>query len=200
MSEPTPYVRRCPKCRHLNPESRNTCAQCDQYLGLEQAMPAPANPGAPHPAPGGAGGTAPEEASAAGTELPSGEEPGSSVVVTERADHRDPPPAMLILEVPGSGDTIAVRDGTTVGRAHPSNSADVQLEGLPDLNFVHRRHCRFELRDERWHCVALDEGSFIGPPNPTLVNGTPVLPCEARPIADGDRLTLAKTVLLVRTL
>ncbi len=182
MSHPIEYVRKCPRCGHRNAESRDTCAidGCGEFLGLEPAVPAS---DAAEPA---------HNAQVSSHAEPSSvEEPGAPA---ER--HRAPAP-LLFLEAPGFGVTFAVRDGATVGRAGPGSGADVQLSGLPALNHVHRRHCRFEQRDDRWHCTALDEGSF-SPPNPTLVNGETLSPGEVRPIDDGDRVSLASTHLVVR--
>ncbi|KPQ00006.1 MAG: FHA domain [Rhodobacteraceae bacterium HLUCCA12] len=183
MSKPTEYVRECPRCGHYNPEHRDTCVRDGEFLGLEPAIPAPRQagdvpraPGSPH------------------TLDPAALYPRESGTAPEREDAA---PATLILEALGFGMTFTVRSGATVGRAGPDSNAEVQLAGLPALNYVHGRHCRFELHDGRWHCVALDEGSF-SPPNPTCVNGERVPTGEARPVGDGDRVSMANTHLVVR--
>lgn len=32
------YVKICPQCQHINPESDNTCEQCATFIGLEEAI------------------------------------------------------------------------------------------------------------------------------------------------------------------
>lgn len=180
MSEPIRYVRICPRCGYENAESRDTCINEGEFLGLTPAVPAPtAVPSAPD------------------AHVSSQAEPPLALELDAAAEPGRATAAILVLEAPGFGTTFVVRNGATVGRAGPGGNADVPLTGLPALNHVHRRHCRFEVRDGRWRCTALDEGSF-SPPNPTLVNGEAVAPGEARPIDDGDRVSLANTHLVVR--
>lgn len=82
-------------------------------------------------------------------------------------------------------------DALEIGRATASATWDIALQDRA----VSRPHARLE-RDR--------EGGFwriqdLGSANGTLVDGVPVPQGEARPLKDGDVLTLGETMLLFRT-
>ena len=172
------WVKVCPECGHLNAEYNQLCVAegCDAFLGGQSSEPSSGR-----------------EATAELTTRSKDNDPGPG----ERSGGQETAAAALVLETPGFDATFRVRNGDTVGRGDMGSTAEVQLNGLPALNLVHRRHCRFELCNGRWYCTPLDEGTFH-PPNPTIVNGEFVPPGQSRPLDDGDRLSLANTHLVVR--
>jgi hypothetical protein len=101
----------------------------------------------------------------------------------------------LYLEVQPSGQCYEISNGDVMGQAHPSNTAKVQLENVPGINYVHRSHCSFEYRDERWFVTAIAQPSYT---NPTFVNQQRLGPSQSAPLSNGDRLLLANVALHVR--
>ena len=175
------YIRRCPGCGHSNEERAATCVKCDEFLGLVEAIPAPRVPEetrpAVEPAPARQRGARPLDAPLT---LRFGQAP------------------VLLVQAVGSAKATRVADGDVVGRSSEgSQAADMELDGIDGVEFVHTRHCRFEFRQGAWYCKALDEGSF-SPPNPTYVNERLVPPGESRRVRDGDRVRLSGVVLEVR--
>jgi len=102
---------------------------------------------------------------------------------------------VLYLDVPETGGCHQVRDGWVVGQAHPTSTADVQLAGLTGINYVHRRHCRFECREDGWYVTAIEQEGYT---NPTFVNHRRLAPDEPAPLRNGDRLSLSSVSINVR--
>lgn len=172
------FVRICPKCGTENPEYEAVCTSCDQFIGMESAVPAPASP---KPETGGA----PPEAQ---THVP----PATQRYV--------PVADSFFLQLPDGVALLTVRSGAVLGQAHPSSDADLQLPAeVEGSGFVHRRHCRFELRDGRWRVTAIDQSTAGSPfTNPTFVNQHRVSAGAARELSDGDELRLSGVTLIVR--
>jgi hypothetical protein len=178
------YVKTCPRCGHLNGEEADVCVQDGEFLGMVPAVPAPDRP--------------PERAlpplepdSAPASPARSDPSPASAQAVTVAAD------PVLYLDCEGSGQCHAIRPGWTVGQSHPSGTAEAQLAGIPGVQFVHRRHCRFEHDDGIWYLCPLPQADYT---NPTTINGRPVAPGERAAVRNGDRIALAGVRLTVRML
>jgi hypothetical protein len=176
----TDYVRVCPRCGHVSPEYDNVCAVCQQFIGMEETVPASAQPAVTQPPP-------------SPLALPVSPAAGP---LTQRFVAAEP---ALFLEAKG-GTLLPVRPGWTLGQAHPSSDAEVQLPTrLAGVEFVHRHHCRFDHEESRWYVTALDQWSLGRDfTNPTLVNSRPVPSGKRVSLADGDELRLSGVVLRVR--
>jgi hypothetical protein len=177
------FVKICSKCRHANPEFENICGRCGHFIGMETpVIAAPPSPPAPQP-------PAPE----------------SAVPAPPRRDAATltamPRPAVLYLQVLGTHQVFELRDGWTIGQAHASNNAELQLHDLPGLSYVHRQHCRFEHNGETWLVRAIDQKQHGREfTNPTRVNQVNVEAGHTHPLHNGDELTLAKLSFVVRIL
>jgi hypothetical protein len=110
-------------------------------------------------------------------------------------------PLKLELSLSGSGLQFAIKSGDVLGQAHPQSDASIQLpEGLPDVAYVHRRHCRFWQSGTQWQLEAIDQSQVPGSSdftNPTWINGVPVQPGERRSLGHGDDVRLSAITLLV---
>lgn len=182
------YVKICPRCGRHNDEFSEACDQDGEFLGMVPATPADSAPPEPVLKP-----TQPPQqvkpADAPQTEVApeSEQEPVTSRL--EEVRHR------LYLEVQPSGQCYEVSNGDIVGQAHPTSPAKVQLENVPGVNYVHRNHCSFEYRDNRWHVTAIAQQSYT---NPTFVNQQRLGPGQSAPLSNGDRLMLSNVPLHVR--
>jgi hypothetical protein len=179
----TTYIKICPRCGHENHEFADACEIDGEFLGIVPAVPAPEKSEekkVPEPLP----------------EKPSIEKtPGTlslgDIPVTERFEK---PTQALYLET-SIGQTYEVPPGGVLGQTHPSSSAQVQLNDIPGVNYVHRSHCLFEYIDNGWRVTALPQPDYT---NPTFVNSKRLEPGEQAPIRNGDKLTLSNITLNVR--
>ncbi len=172
------YVKTCPRCGYLNDEEADVCAQDGEFLGMVPAVPTPDRP--------------PEKA------LPP-LEPTAEAAPAQQPDCTAAPKAdpVLYLDCEGSGQCHAIRPGWTVGQAHASNSAEAQLSGIAGVQYVHRRHCRFEQEEGIWYLCPLPQTDYT---NPTTINGRAVAPGERAAVRSGDRIALAGVRLTARML
>ncbi|OQX17693.1 MAG: hypothetical protein BWK76_09920 [Desulfobulbaceae bacterium A2] len=83
------------------------------------------------------------------------------------------------------------------GRLDPGVANQIALDGIPGLNVIHSRHCRFTCREGVWYVMAI-ENTSKGYTNPTYVNNVMIRPGETRAIRHGDSLTLSGTTFLFR--
>jgi pSer/pThr/pTyr-binding forkhead associated (FHA) protein len=122
----------------------------------------------------------------------------SDTPVTRRLDQAN----MLTLVHPGSGRTFNVLSGDVVGQKHRTSQAHVQIEGMADVDAIHRQHCRFILREGQWHVQPIDQRDFRPDKatNRTYVNRVFVLPGTEHPIRNGDQLRLAEVTFNILTL
>jgi hypothetical protein len=166
------FVRVCPRCGTANPEYENLCRKCNHFIGMEAAIDSAQAP-------------APAERSQ------------SQGPRAERSRSQGDP--RLQLTVPGTSIAFAVKNGDLLGQAHSQSEAQMQLpETVPDVAFVHRRHCRFLLEGGQWYLEAVDQTPLgQGFTNPTWLNGVRLEPGERRPLGNGDDLRLSATTLLV---
>ncbi len=167
------YIKRCPRCRFENDELSEICEECGEFLGMVPAEPASTKPSPPK------------------AEVLLAKHPEA---VPASAPTPAAPPA-LYLEAAEGGRCMDVKDGWILGQQHETSSAEIQLADLDGVNFVHRAHCRFTLRDNAWHVTPIEQSAYT---NPTMVNGKRILPGAEARLRNGDRLTLAKLTLHVR--
>ena len=179
------YVKTCPRCGHLNEEEADVCVRDGEFLGMVPAAPAPERP-ADKPLP------------------PLDDDPPPASVVQSGPAAAAPEAAalpaadpVLYLDCEGGGQCHAIRPGWTVGQAHPSSNAEAQLSGVAGVQYVHRRHCRFEQDGGIWYLCPLPQTDYT---NPTTINGRPVAPGERAAVRNGDRIALAGVRLTVRML
>jgi pSer/pThr/pTyr-binding forkhead associated (FHA) protein len=99
----------------------------------------------------------------------------------------------LYLESLDTGETYDIMDGSIVGQSHSSSRADVQLTGLPNLNYVSRHHCQFHLEKGIWYVTALSSSL-----NSTIVSQTPVSKGGRMRLRNGDELLMANVPFRVR--
>ncbi len=176
------YVRICPQCGQRNPERENLCSKCGHFLGLvppvlrSEVEIAPQSPAENRPL------ASPESQQ-------SGTEPRESPQL-QPGPHGEP---RLYLESLDTGQTYDIMDGSIVGQSHSSSRADVQLSGLPNLNFVSRHHCQFHLEKGSWYVTALSSSL-----NSTLVSQTPVSKGGRMRLRNGDELLMANVPFRVR--
>lgn len=175
------YVKACPRCGHLNDEFAEACEQDGEFLGMVPAMSAPEPPPETE-----CGAYTPGAEEAAGQDTP---ETAVPEPVCEKIQ-------ALYLEAE-SGITYEVRSGWVAGQEHPTSAAQVQLTGVPGLNYVHRSHCQFELRPDGWHVIAVAQPEYT---NATFVNQTRLMPGQDAVLHNGDRLVLANVPLQIRIL
>jgi pSer/pThr/pTyr-binding forkhead associated (FHA) protein len=171
------FVRICPRCGRPNPEYENLCAACDQFIGMEPAVAAPA------PAPTGGD----DGAGADGADTP--------------ATRRYTPLAeSFFLRLESADLLLTVRPGSVLGQAHPTSDADLQVpDAVEGSDFLHRRHCRFEREAQRWTVTALDQSAYGSEfTNPTFVNQHRLAAGATHPLQDGDELRLSGLTFVVR--
>ena len=169
------YVKICPRCGRANDELADACERDGEFLGMVPATPEekPSPPSAPH------------------AERTEDTPPVCNVQMVQIGR----PTALLFLDLPALGRSYEVRDGWILGQAHGTSTAEIQLEGAQGLNFVHRNHCRFSLREDGWYVTPLAQPSYT---NPTLLNQRKIAPGESAKLRNGDRLSLSNVVLTVR--
>lgn len=166
------YAKICPRCGHENDEFADACEKDGEFLGMVPATPV-------------------SDEAAASEPQAEQESPAPSAPLREFGQ----PARVLYLDVTETAECHQVRDGWVVGQAHPTSTADVQLEGATGINYVHRRHCRFECRDDAWYVTAIEQDGYT---NPTFVNHRRLAPDETAPLRNGDRLSLSSVSINVR--
>lgn len=179
----TEFVKICPKCKHHNPEYATVCERCTYFIGMEQPTTRP--------------------------RITIGN--GETTPPTNR--FKSPPPTTssqrtsntpcFYLEVIGETyEPFLVYDGDTLGQAHPTSSAEVQIPAaISGYQYLHRRHCRFEFRDRAWQVTSIDQQTLgRNFTNPTQVNQHALAPGECHTLNNGDRLGLSGVLFQVRML
>ena len=180
------FVKICPKSGRTNPEYENLCAGCQQFIGMEPAVPKPAETGQAKTEPD------PVESAAAEPQSDALQQTAPASAPDEHPASPKAPPTCYI-SVHGTGQVFTLHDGTVLGQAHATSQATVQIPaGIDGVECVHRQHCRFEYRDSRWHVQALDQTGFNQDfTNPTRVNQHLIRPGTWHPLDDGDELRLS---------
>ena len=173
------YVKICPQCGQHSPEHEGVCPHCGQFLGLVRPVLQERDP-------------APDlvvEQSRFGSGE-NGERFTMRLVPAGAPEKVEP---VLILESLEGDRIFRVLSGQTVGQAHPTSSAEVQMTGIPNLNYVSRQHCRFDFESGDWYVTCL----------PSALNGLTLRGAELSTggralVRDGDRLEMANVPFLVR--
>lgn len=172
------YVKICPKCGHYNPEDAITCEKenCAHYLAMEQSQ---LKPEATEQATQVDQPFMPETVGACTNESPDHSQergPVTQVCVQQ----------VLCLEHRELQHPIEVQSGCVVGQKHPSSGADVQIDGIQNVNYISREHCRFNCDGGVWSVLVLPETT-----NPTTLNQRRITRGQEVTIANGDRLVMA---------
>lgn len=176
------YIKVCPRCGFHNDEFAEACARDKEFLGMVPATPADA---APPP-------ICDEAATASAPPAPNGILQDAPAVRAMPESH-----PRLYVEVAATGQCFEPCPGNVIGQAHPASQANIQLQGIPGINYVHRRHCSFDFSNGRWMVTAIGQADYT---NPTFHNERRVEPGQSVPLADGDRLKLSGVLLHVRIL
>ncbi len=166
----TEFVKICPKCGNCNPEYENTCSACNQFIGMEAAVPRPIS-----------------------EELPPVEEkktPVEPISPTLRFPSQN---LSFYLEHQDSGQVFTVKPGWLIGQAHESNEAEIQIPlEIAGSEFIHRRHCRFDYMQERWTVTALEQNRYGQDfTNPSFLNGRALPTEQPQALNNGDNLRLS---------
>jgi len=132
--------------------------------------------------------------------VPRPAEPAPAPLASPESAEAAAPPSCYLEPLSG-GEILTLHDGDLLGQAHPEGDADVTIpvdwEGAA---YVHRCHCRFELREGRWLVHALDQRTLASDfTNPTRVNGVDVPPDGEAELKDGDELRLSGMTFRVKT-
>lgn len=179
------YVKICPKCGHYNPEDAITCEKekCAHYLAMEQSQLKPEEAEHSSPVPG-----------ALTSDI-------ASVSTNEYIGHRQERgpvtqvcvQQVLYLDHKELPNPIEVQSGCVVGQKHPGSRADVQIDGIQNVNYISREHCHFNCVDGIWSVLVLPETT-----NPTTLNQRRISKGEEVPISNGDQLVMANVGFQIR--
>lgn len=194
----TEYVKICPRCETANPEHEHLCGNCGNFLGLVRAEPRPAQakpalettPARPEPVPDPVPAEQPPPAPEPQAEAELDVEEIEAVPAQKPGRSARP---VLYLESLVNGKSFTVPDQAVVGQAHPTSRADVQLEGVPDLNYVSRHHCRFDHESNVWFVTSLSSAM-----NGTTLNQAPLMSGGRARLKNGDELVMANVPFRVR--
>ncbi len=184
----TTFIKVCPKCGQHNPEYENACSVCTHFIGMETPVRT-SNTRSDHVAPEPSiraealrvtSNVAPPTASATGTESTA-------------------PAQTLYLQVLNTDQIFEIYDGSSVGQAHPSSDASLQLRDLAGIEYVHRKHCKFAVSDGAWQVTPIDQRHFGRDfTNSTSVNQFKLTPGLPHTLKNGDQLSLALVKFVVR--
>jgi hypothetical protein len=196
------YVKICPTCKHVNNEDSDICEKDGVYLGmtpsvrlkdvLQQTQQMPSSP-------------PPVSESPKDTSAPL----ATASPISSKGEPEAPPPqdtsryveapSVIYLELLGTSKVYTVRQGSVLGQAHPESDTEIQLEGYPGVNFIHRRHCQFDVDNGQWVVIPIDQVPFGRDfTNPSYLNQEKLVPGKKYPINNGDRLVLGKVPLSIR--
>ncbi len=104
--------------------------------------------------------------------------------------------SLFSLEIPGTAIRYNVKNGDVIGQDHHTSDAEIKLSGIDGVNFVHRRHCRFEVNcSGEWFVTPIIQEDFS---NPTNLNIQRLEPGQRYKITNGDKLTLGPVTFQVR--
>ena len=173
------YVKICPQCGKRNREHENICPECGQFLGLIRPILQEQN-------------VEPEPQGASEHSLPGADEARFTMRLTPAGAQEKADP-VLILESLEADRIYRVHTGQVVGQAHPTSQADVQMAGIPNLNYVSRQHCRFDFEMGEWYVTCLPSAL-----NGLILQGTELIPGGRALVKNGDRLEMANVPFLVR--
>ena len=171
------YIKICPSCNRHNPEAARVCenAQCKKFLGqvkpVQDLGPERETPPQPFKESETIGQHGPEDYDSM--------KPGD-VGCTKRSSE-----PFFYLECRTASKIYEVHSGQVVGRKDPTSTAHIQMEGIPDINFVSRQHCRFDHQDGTWYITVLP-----GAMNPSRINDAVIEKGTRSSIRDGDILKL----------
>jgi hypothetical protein len=191
------YVKICPVCKHQNPEDSDICEIDGVYLGMIPSVRAKDMVDS-SVLPADATVMLPDTNAAGSQELPSPSGPlvSGEVRTTQRMEESAP---VIYLDLLGTERVFIIQSGFLIGQAHPNNPADVQLEQIPDVEYVHRQHARFLFENGEWSLIPVDQKSLGRDfTNPTYLNQRKLIPGQPYTLHNGDRLVLGKIPFIIR--
>ncbi len=174
------FVRICPKCQTQNPEYEHVCKSCGQFIAMENPVAAPDT-------------QAVQKTTAAEQPVTAAEASAKTPAPTQRFAVKPSIPAIYLELQTADKPVFTVKSGWFMGQAYTGNKAEIQINSAVEgSEFVHRRHCRFVHKNQRWYVLALDQKRYQGEfTNPTKVNDKTIALDKARQIKDGDILHLS---------
>jgi pSer/pThr/pTyr-binding forkhead associated (FHA) protein len=173
------FIRICPKCQTQNPEYEHVCRECGQFIAMESPVSLPIK-------------TAETETkTATPSEIPTEENKPSAP--TQHFSTQTNIPAIYLELQTAEKPLFTVKSGWFIGQAYVENKAEIQINNeIEGSECVHRRHCRFVYKNQRWYVLALNQKRYQGEfSNPTKVNDKIIALDKARQIKHGDILRLS---------
>jgi len=188
----TEFIKICPKCQHLNPEYENICSQCQQFIGMEAAVPKPVAAKIEQSSEALVNQTSPVPASVQ-KQNPTPSEP------QQQAKAQAEKQAMY-LKITINDQLLTIYSGNIVGQAHASSTAQVQIAAdVAGIEYVHRQHCCFTYQNEQWFISAIDQSQFQQSfTNPTQYNQQLLNPGQQQLLANGDQIQMSGVQFIVR--
>ncbi len=184
----TTFVKVCPKCGQHNPEYENACSICTNFIGMETPIPeSQLQREAVTPEP---------KIIPTHTESPTAvASPAAQTVDTGVAS----PAKILYIQVLNTDQIFEIQHGLTMGQAHHSSDAGLQLRDVAGIEYVHRNHCTFTYDDGAWQVTPIDQRQYGRDfTNLTKVNQTTLQPGQPHALKNGDQLSLAYAKFVVR--
>jgi len=191
------YVKICPVCKHQNPEDSDICEVDGVYLGMTPSVRAK-DVVESSAASADATVMLPNTKSADSQELPPPSESlvSGEVRTTQRMEDFVP---VIYLDLLGTERVFTIQPGYLIGQAHPNSPAEVQLDQIADVEYVHRQHARFVFENGEWSLIPVDQKSLGRDfTNPTYLNQQKLIPGQPYPLHNGDRLVLGKIPFIIR--
>ncbi len=186
----TEFVKICPQCRRVNPEYENICVQCQQFIGMEPAIPKPLEKVKEK-----LEGKVKEKAPNQVTE----EKIIPEIIEKEVKKTED---SGLYLKVVSNEQLLTIHHNDIIGQSHQSSSAQVQIPiEIEGVEYIHRQHCRFSKEKQQWFVQALEQTQFQQSfTNPTWQNQKLLTPGKKYTINNGDELQFSAVFFVVRIL
>jgi len=168
------YGKKCPKCKHVNDNLAMKCVACKE--GLSRIKPQN------HKV------SKEEKATASSSENKKRLDQESSA---EECRYTAKMSTAIAKIYPESNPalTLEIKDGDTIGR-----EGDINMSSLPRSEFISRKHATFILQKGKWFLRAESKT------NPTLVNLKLIGPGEITELSDGDKIIVADTAFIFRSL
>ncbi len=189
----TEFVKICPRCSAANPEYENICSSCQQFIGMEPAIPKPV--------------TAVPEAENNFDGLHSTVQknieakiPFENTVDNETEIEETEEKPAIYAQISNSNEILMLYPESIIGQTHPSSQATAPIPShIPGAAYVHRQHCRIEYDNEQWYVFAIDQSAYQQEfNNPTRVNQKVISPGSRQRIYNNDELRLSGVSLRLR--
>lgn len=188
----TEFVKICPRCKQANPEYENVCTSCQQFIGMEPAVPRPAVAEAVEKNQPSADTMSAQKINSASQtkEKFAGDDVSGAPEVSET----------IYAQILNSNEILSLHPGSIIGQSHPTSQATALIPThLPGAAYVHRQHCRIDFENGEWYVFAIDQSAFQQTfNNPTRVNQKLITPGSRQAIQNNDELRLSGVSLRLR--